>query len=244
MATYLDLVTASLKRIGVVGAGQTPSSEDADDALLRLNALLDSWATERLFIPSITRTTWTIVSGTGSYTVGAGGSVNIARPVYVTDIRFQDTSITPTLEMALDELTDQGYANIPQKSITSTYPTARYYNPTFTSTGYATITLWPVPTSSTLQGVIYHPTTLIQVASLDTTLLLQPGYQWMLTENLAVALAPEHGIQVPDAISASARDAKANIKRANIRLVEQATIEGQLLGGSGMYSIFSDTFVG
>lgn len=239
--TYRDLITAAFKRIGVVGAGQTPAAEDADDALLRLNALLDSFATERLFVPSITRSTFTIVSGTGTYTVGSGGAVNIARPVFLTDVRFQDTSITPTLEMPLDMLTDQAYATIPQKSLTSTYPTAFYYNPTFTGAGLATLTLWPVPTSTTLQGVLYAPTTLVQVASLDTTVTLQPGYQWFLQEQLAVAMAPEWGVQTPPDLMRSAMEAKANIKRANIRLVEQATNEGALLSRSGgHYNVYSD----
>jgi hypothetical protein len=239
--TAQDLITAALKRIAVVGGGQTPSAEDSADALLRLNALLDSFATERLFIPSITRTTWTMVSGTAAYTVGSGGTVNVARPVYVQDVRFQDTSQSPTLEMGLDLLTDQDYANIPQKSATSTYPTSYYYNPTFTGTGLATLTFWPVPTSSTLQGVLYAPATLTQIAALSTTLTLQPGYQWFLQEQLAVLLAPEFGIAASGELRESAREAKANIKRANIRLVEQATNEGYLLGGGGgIYNIYSD----
>ena len=242
MATYRDLVTASLRRIGVVPGGQTPSSDDAADALLRLNTLLDSFATERLFVPSITRTVWTIVNGTAAYTVGASGAVNVARPVFVQDVRFQDTSLSPTLEMPLDLLTDQGFANIPQKSSTSTYPTCFYYNPTFTGVGYATITLWPVPTSTTLQGVLYAPATLAQVASLDTTMLLQPGYQWFLQEQLAVFLAPEWGVPAPVELRESAREAKAHIKRANTRIVDQATFEGNYFGGRGRpYSIQSDT---
>jgi hypothetical protein len=242
MATYLDLITASLKRIGVVGAGQTPSSEDASDALLRLNAMLDSFATERLVVPSITRTTWTIVSGTAAYTVGASGTVNVTRPVFIQDVRFIDTSQDPDLEMGLTMLTDQAYANIPQKASTAPFPTCWYYNPTYTSTGFGTLTFWPVPTSATLQGVLYAPAALAQVAAVGTTMLLQPGYQWFLQENLAVACAPEWGVPVPPELRESAREAKANIKRANIRIVEQATWEGAMLGGRGYgYNILSDT---
>lgn len=242
MATYQDLITASLKRIGIVGAGQTPAPEDSADALLRLNAMLDSFATERLFIPSITRTTWTIVSGTAAYTVGSSGTVNIARPVYVQNINFIDTSQDPDLEMGLTMLTDQAYANVPQKAATSPFPTCYYYNPTFTSTGYATITFVPVPTSTTLLGVIYHPATLAQVTALTTTMTLQPGYQWFLQEQLACACAPEWGVAISPDLRESAREAKSNIKRANIRIVEQATFEGNVLGGYGRpYSILSDT---
>lgn len=241
MATYQDLITASLKRIGVVGAGQTPTSEDASDALLRLNGLLDSLATERLFVPSITRTTWTMVSGTAAYTVGSSGTVNVARPVFVQDIRFQDTSQDPDLELGLTMLTDQAYASIAQKDLTGTFPTAFYYNPTFTSTGFATVTFWPVPTSTTLEGVLYAPATLSQVSALSTTLLLQPGYQWFLQEQLAVMLAPEFGVSLSDDLRNSAREAKASLKRANTRLVEQATTMGYLLGGRARpYNIYSD----
>lgn len=241
LTTYGDLITRSLRRIGVVGAGQTPSSEDSQDGLDLLNLLLDSWATERLFIPSITRTTWTIVSGTAAYTVGSGGTVNVERPVFVQDVRFIDTSIDPDLEMGLDPLTDQAYANIPQKTQTAPYPVAFYYNPTFTGAGYATITFYFVPTSSTLQGVLYAPATLSQVASLNTTLLLQPGYKFMLQENLAAMMAPEWGVPLPQELAMSARESKANIKRANIRLVEMATFEGNALAGRGIYNIYSDT---
>lgn len=238
--TTLDLITAALKRIGIVGAGQAPSGEDAADAFLRLNAMLDSFATERLTIPCITRTTWTLVSGTAAYTVGSGGDVNVVRPVFVEDLRYQDTSVSPTLERPFTILTDQAYANIAQKTLTGVYPQAAYYNPTFTGTGLATITLWPVPTSSTLQGVLYAPAALSQIAALTTTLVLQPGYRWFLQEQLAVALAPEFGVTPPPSLVASAMEAKANIKRANVRLVDQPTTIGALLGRGRPYNIYTD----
>lgn len=239
--TYQDLITASLKRLGVVGGGQTPSGEDSVDALLRLNALLDSFATERLTIPSITRTTWTIVSGTAAYTVGLGGTVNVARPVFVQDVRFIDTTPNPDLEMGLDMLTDQAYAEIPQKALTSTYPTNWYWNPTFSGAGLGSLTFWPAPTSTTLLGVLYAPAALGQVAALTTTMLLQPGYQHFLQERLAILLAPEWGVKVPPGLQKSADDATANIKRGNIRIVEQATTIGMALSGRSGYDINSDT---
>lgn len=238
--TALQLITAALKRIGVVGAGQTPSAEDASDALLRLNAMLDSFATERLLVPCIVRTTWTIVSGTGSYTIGVGGDVNVARPVFVQDIRFIDTSQDPDLELGLTMLTDQSYASIPQKALTSTYPQCFYYNPTFTGVGLASVTFWPVPTSSTLLGCLYAPTALTQVSALSSTLVFQPGIRWFLQECLAVALAPEFGVRVDPELKQSALDAKANYKRSNIRLVEMATTEGNYFGSRAPYNIWSD----
>jgi len=238
--TARGLIKRALKRIGVVGAGQEPSPEDMADAFGHFNTMLDGFAIERLMIPCIVRTTWTIVSGTGTYTVGDGGDVDIARPAFVKDVRFIDTSQDPDLEMPLGMLTDQGYANVPQKAATGRYPIARYFNPTFTGTGFATITLVPVPTSSTLEGVLYVPTALTQVASLDTTLVLQPGYRGFLQESLAVFCGPEWGVPVPQELRESARELKGNIKRTNIRLIEQATFEGYAFGRGG-YDIHSDS---
>ncbi len=238
--TARTLITKSLRRIGVVGAGQTLSPEDADDALFLLNSLLDMFATERLMVPVITRSTWTIVAGTGTYTVGDGGDVDIARPVFVEDVRFIDTSADPETEHPLGMLTDRAYAKA-QKSLTSLYPSQRYWNPTFTGTGLGSVTLWPIPTSTTLLGAFYAATALTQVASLDTTLILPPGYRYFLQEQLAVICAPEWGIPLPAELRENARESKANIKRANTRLVELATWEGAIFGGHGMYDIYSDS---
>jgi hypothetical protein len=47
-------------------------------------------------------------------------------------------------------------------------------------------------------------------------------------------------VPVPGDLRESARESKANVKRSNIRLVEQATMEGYMLGGSGGYNIYTD----
>lgn len=238
--TVRALITRALKRIGVVGAGQTPSAEDAADAFGHLNTLLDAFALERLLIPCIVRTTWDLVSGTGTYTVGDGGDVDIARPVYVEDVKFIDTSFATPLEMPLGMLTDQAYANVYMKTFESDYPTNWYYNPTFTGVGLATLTLYPIPTSATLEGVIYAPTALTQVASLDTTLVLQPGYRYFLQEALAEFCAIEWGVSPPSDLKENVRNGKGNIKRANTRLRELPTFEGALFGRGRPYNIYSD----
>ena len=77
---------------------------------------MDSWAAERLQIFQVVRTTWTITSGTQTYAVGTSAVVNVARPVYIDHINFQDTTPSPDQEYQLDPLTEDAWASIGQKS--------------------------------------------------------------------------------------------------------------------------------
>lgn len=234
--TTRDLINASLKRIGVLDASETATPSDMADGLQRLNDLIDGWATERLTIYKSTRTTWSLVANQADYTVGPGGDCNIARPVFVDDLNFIDTSQTPALEMNLSALTVDAWANIPQKTLTSTYPTSYYYNPTFPT---ATVTFWMIPTSSTLQGVIYVPTAVTEL-TLNDTISLPPGYRRFLRDNLAVEFAPEFDVQPAPALLMAASESKANIKRANIRFYD-LYVDPAVRPRQGRYNIYSDT---
>jgi len=234
--TTRDLIAASLKRIGVLDAAEAPSPADQADALLRLNDLIDGWATERLTIYTQTRTTWNLVASQASYTVGIGGDVNIARPVFIENLRFQDTTQTPALEMYLAPLTDDAYAAIPQKGLTATYPTSYYYNPTYP---FGTVTFWMIPNVSYLQGVIYAATAVTELG-LNDTIALPPGYRRFLRDSLAVEIAPEFDVQPSQTLVMAAMEAKANIKRANIRL-RDLHVDPILRPRQTAYDIYSDT---
>src|SRR6266550_5750010 len=124
--TVADLIEAALKRISAIQANETPSAEDQADAFLRLNDLVDAWQTERLTIFTVTRTTFTITSGTRDYAIGG------ARPTFIDSVSYIDTSATtPTETPPLGLLTDEQFAAWPQKTATSSAPIAAYYNPTF-----------------------------------------------------------------------------------------------------------------
>jgi len=234
--TTRDLIAASLKRLGVLDAAETPTPADQADTLQRLNDLIDGWATERLTIYTTTRTTWSLVANQASYTIGTGGDVNIARPVFVEDLNFIDTSQDPDLEMNLSRLTVDAFAAIPQKGLTSTFPTCYYYNPTYP---LATVTFWMIPNVSYLQGVIYAPTAVTELG-LNDVISLPPGYRRFLRDNLAVEMAPEFDVEPSNALMMSAIESKANIKRANIQFYD-LSVDPILRPRQGRYNIYSDT---
>lgn len=43
MATAIDIITRALRLIGAQAQGETPRADDAQDALLALNAMLQAW---------------------------------------------------------------------------------------------------------------------------------------------------------------------------------------------------------
>jgi len=232
--TVADLIMLALTRLRVLQAGEVPSAEDQATAFLLLNALVSSWALQPGTIQRVVRTTWTIVASQASYTVGVGGQIAIARPASptaISRIAFQDTSQTPTMEYpGVAPWTEDAYAAIPLKTYTSPYPQGWYYTPTVP---LGTLSPWPIPTSATLQGVIYVPTPIAQFAASTDTLVLPDGYELALVENLAVLLAPSWGVPIDPALVASARESKAWIRTRNVRMTDLSTAGVVALFGGG-----------
>ena len=233
-STALHLIKAALLDLGVLAAGEDPTAAEADDALNALNRLIDKLAANHLAIWSETRTETAIVASQASYTVGSGGNVNIARPVFLEDVRYQDTSPTPDQEYPLDKLTDAQWQGIGDKDLTSGVPSAWYYNPTYPT---GTLYLWPIPTGTTLQLVTYTKTALTEFAALSTSFSLPPGYREMLVTNLAVRLAPMYGRPVPPELALEARESLAVVKRANRRLRPLEFPPDAMIAGGGGYDI-------
>jgi hypothetical protein len=230
--TVQEWITASLRTLGVIAAGEVPSSEDSIDAFEVANRLLDSWSTERLQIFKVVRTVWTIVSGTQDYTVGSGGTINIARPTIIDHVNYQRTDTSPVVEFQLNPHTEDSWASVPIKTLTAPLPTQWYYTPTFP---LGTLSLWPVPTGSTLQGVLYAPMAVPEFSLITDTISLPPGYRRMLITNLALELAPEYGVQPHPMLARSAGESKMNVKRMNMRLSDLRVESGALVQGVPTY---------
>jgi len=229
--TALDYVVAALKEIGVLAAGEDAEANDAADALSALNRLLDQWAVERLNIYTIVRTTVPIVSGTGTYSIV--GTATQPRPAFLDHVGYIDTSTDPDSEYLLQPITEDGWAGIAQKGLTGSIPSSWYYNPTFPN---GTLTLYPAPTSATLQAVLYYPQAVAKLATLATTVSLPPGYERMLVKNLALELLPSYSRQADPALVQQAMEAKAAIKRINQRARDMSF--GGVFGSGRGWSIY------
>jgi len=192
MSTIAEAITDALTRIGAIAAGETPSQADMETGYTVLNTLMDGFTTQRLTLPFVRREVFTITSGTGSYTIGVGATFNTARPNFLKQANYQDTSQSPTLEYQLGPVLNADlYAAIPMKGLTSYLPTDVYYEPwSASSPGFGTVHFYPIPTCTTLQAVLYIPTAVAAFTNRYANLIVPQGFQRFITLSLAYELCP------------------------------------------------------
>ena len=241
--TVRDLITAAMQEIGAIATGEPLSSADAQAAFIRFNSLLSLWQTERLTIFNLATSTFTFTVNQQSYTIGTvadGANFQVAvRPHYLEKaaIRWTDDTGQP-VEIPIPVITDDEWAAIRIKDVTSTIPTKVYYNPTWP---LGTLYYWPIPTTTDSAPVLYIPTPMTVAASLDTVLNLAPGYEEAIRYNLAVRLAPIFGRTLDPVVAGMSNESKAQIKRANTR-PDPMMVDEAITGPRAAFSVFTGGF--
>jgi hypothetical protein len=208
MATAADLIRRSLKLLGVLAAGEPLSAEDQADCLVELNALLGTWANERLAVHGVRRSTHTLTAALSPHTIGTGGTFAVTRPLKIDGagvIRVGETAETP-----LELLTDAEYQAIAEKAQQEDVPQRLWVEWTHPA---AKLWLWPVPTSAATL-VLYTPSRVGEFAAADTV-SLPDGYENALAHALALQVAPMYGVEPSGAFLNNHTEAMAAIRRTN-----------------------------
>lgn len=65
MATAQNIISKSLRMLGVIASGDSPTSAENDDALISLNSIVDSWAADPNFYFTEQDEFWTLVAKVG-----------------------------------------------------------------------------------------------------------------------------------------------------------------------------------
>lgn len=223
--TPLDLISGALKRLGVAGAGEVVTGEDAEDVYTFLNGLLESWRLERLMAYAVRRSLFTLTPGLDPHTIGSSGTFDTTRPVRIERAGLVDLS---GYELPLEVFNVQRYSTVGIKATTSSLPVQLYYETVFP---LGNIHLYPVPTDA-LQLALYLWEQLTTFGDFDTggtaTIELPPGYQRALETNLAIEAAPMFGKTPSDLLISQARDSKAAIKSLN-QDVDELSCDAALL---------------
>lgn len=234
-----DLIASSLRLIGVLASGETPSGNEAADALLILQQMIDSWQTERLNIFTINIQDFPLVAGQQTYTLGVGGNFNTTRPTEIESMSvIWLANPAQPLELPLEMLTDKQWQYVPVKAVPSTLPVYVYDDGSYP---LRNLNFWPIPT--VVDNVrIYAWQTLTTFSDLTTDVVFPPGYLKAIRYNLAVDLAPEFGRSAPPEVGAQAILSKAKIKLVNAPIVD-STMPSELIGSRGMvYNWIADTW--
>lgn len=233
MATAADLIKSSLRLIGAIASGETPTAAEQADAFAVLNQMLDSWSTQELAIYAKVREEFSLTAGQQLRTMGASGNFATTRPVLIEAATIEDQSSSGTPEYPLDIIYVQQWAGITQKSLESTFPQTLYVEDTYPNLN---LYFWPVPSAAN-KVVLYSLKPLTAFASTATTISYPPGYEEALRYNLAIRLAPEFGLNASPDVVALAMEFKANIKRKNIK-PEFLKCDGALLSNNHSYNIY------
>jgi hypothetical protein len=211
--TGLDVVVAILKKLGVLASGETPSANEANDALAEINRMMDGWSTQSLTIPATIEETFALIAGQQSYAFGSGGAFNSPRPQSIENALIQLPTFTPVINLPMNILNKDQWASIAIPSLTSNFPIYLYSDNAYPSTN---VNVWPVPTAA-CNLVLFSRKALTQIASLTSTISLPPGYEELLVYNGAVRLAPDFGVTPSPTVISLAEISLGNIKRQNIK---------------------------
>ena len=239
MTTASQIITRAANALGYLGLTEVLNASDANQGLAVLNAMLDSWNGEGLASYAWQTLTFTLTPNTASYTIGPTGVWVATRPTQIYDAFITDTN---NLDYPLGQLSQDKWNNIGDKTITSQIPTNFFYDSQYPN---GTINIFPVPL---LNYTVTFDVQLQQVdfSALTTTLTMPPGYERAFVFNLALEMMAQGFPTVLDnnqlaRLTENASQAKANIKRANIKEVVSDYDAAIVSRSYATYNIYSDS---
>lgn len=223
MTTALDIITSAMRKIGAITKNETPSADEANDALETLNDMLGSWSNDSIIIPARTLENFTLAGASASKTIGSGGDFNTVRPVDIIKAYVR----SGTIDYDLLEKTDEEFADIPVKSTTGTPQFYNYDN----AYPLGTLKFYPVP-DQTYTLFILSEKPLASFSSLNAVVDLPPGTNRAIINNLAVDLSPEYGVPVSAELDRAASTSRAAIAKAILRNRTMDVMDGRGTAGN------------
>jgi len=111
MTQPIDIISGALKDIGALEAGETPSPEAAQDALIMMNGMIDQWSNESMMVTYKTEIVFPITPGQIQYTIGPGGTIGANFTGSITGNVLTVTSIQSGAITLGQTLTGTGISN-------------------------------------------------------------------------------------------------------------------------------------
>lgn len=216
MPTVRVIATRALTEIGVLSPGETMTPENGMVAQYHLQNMLDAWQADRLTLAVQTRTTFTLLSGTSTVSLGpVGATVTMPRPVWIDTVNYVIPGSSPAVEVIVAQMGRDEFANLSIKAMQSSLPTQCFYQTALTISA-GTLYFWPQVTQN-VTIALYTPQGLGVPATLDDIITGPPGYQDALTYQLALRLVTPMGVDIQSLplLPKQALDAWQVIKRVN-----------------------------
>lgn len=190
-----NIIKGALRLVGALGVGEDPTTAQITESSETLNLMVKAWQADGMPLWARTSYTLPLTLGTKSYTIGSGQTINIPKPLKITQAILHDTSSNVDIPMRI--ITRDEYLRLGNKTI-SGQPIQIYYEPGRDS---GVLSIFP-PADAT--SVLYKQIQFTYQkpfedfdASTDTPDFPQEWYE-AIKYGLATRLAGEYGITIED----------------------------------------------
>lgn len=183
------LITAALRKLGVLAEGVSPSTQNLSDASVALNSLIATFKT--LGMSLWERKEYAFTPTTGSYTMGNGYTLNTPYAVKLLQAIRTDSSGSK-IDM---EIEARSSFNVLPNNSTGT-PIKVNYQPFI---NYGIVSFWPIPDSTNTATItLVYQRPFDYMTSTSDSFDFPEEWYLALTYKLAVLLAPEWSIPLQD----------------------------------------------
>lgn len=234
--TVLDLIKLALKQAGVVGVGQSVSSDDTTDSLTLLNAMLGQWAVKRWLVYAL-QDVPLVSTGAEVYTYGPGGNFNTPSTDHLEAayMRLLNATGSQQPDFPLELVTAyEDWTRIRLKSLT-TWPQYVFFDGAYP---LANVRFWPIPTAGLYELHLITKTPISSFTGLTQTINLPPQYQEALLYNLGLRLRTAYQLAPDPQLTALANQALNTLRMSNSQ-VPRLKLPDNLATG-GWYNPWND----
>lgn len=189
-----EIISSSLRKLGVLELGDTPDANTVTNAAQALNLMIKQWMTEGIKVWTVSEYTLPLVASQTVYTIApSGGDLTADKPLKILQGWLRNTTVSPQIDLPLQILSKQEYNLLGSKYSTGT-PNSVFLDP-LTTSSKAYFYLTPDSTAATTYQahlVVQKP---IQDISAAGSIADFPN-EWMqaLVWGLADQLAIEYGL--------------------------------------------------
>lgn len=181
-------ITASLRKLAVLPSGGTPTASQISDATDALQAIVKAFQADGMPLWKISSQSFTVVSGTATYTVGPSQTINCPKPMRVIQAFWTPSGGSNT---PLNVYSRYDFNELPQGTTYTGDPVNFYYQPLRTT---GTIKLWPTPNNSTTSITFHYQSPYEDMDASANDFDFPSEWMQAIVYNLAWSLAPEYGI--------------------------------------------------
>jgi hypothetical protein len=184
-----QIIKGALRILGVLAQGETPTTDQVNEAAEALNLLVKAWMADGMPLWAIRKLDFPLTA-TATYTIGVGMTINTPKPLRIIQVFNRNIN---GIDIPMRIITKDEYWRLGNKSSTGN-PIQLMYDPGIHS---GTIYLFPVPDTTSIANnhihIIYQRLYEDFDSSVDTPDFPQ---EWLdaLKFGLASRLAPEYGV--------------------------------------------------